>query len=432
MHREGFVQRARSRRGTTLALIVGSLTAIVSVVALAVDAGMIYDNRRRVQAAADAAALAAASDLYQNYPTNSGADTSGTGSASALATASANGYSNNGTLGSPVGGQSVVTVNIPPQSGPFASTAGYAEVIVTYYQPRGFSAIWDSTPVTVSGRAVAQGLWTTIGNGIILLDPTGQGSLDTSGNGNLTVNGSIVVDSDSGKAVIASGNAEIKAADFYIVGSPGTVVTGNGKLVGVIDSGVNPTPDPLAYLPEPSTSGLTVQSSSAYSKGGNYTVTLNPGVYTGGISFSGNGNVTLNSGIYYLNGGGFSVSGNVSLSGSGVMLYNAPGTGNGTISISGNGSITMSPPTSGLYQGISIFQDRTSTNSLSISGNGSMTMTGTFYAAMATFNISGNGGTNVIGSQYISYNLVTSGNGNINVEWSSGSTSHTRSITLVE
>src|SRR5262249_2518139 len=96
---------------------------------------------------------------------------------------------------------------------------------------------------------------------------------------------------------------------------------------------------------------------------------LQPGVYKGGISVSGTGNLTLSPGVYYMDGGGFSFSGQGSLTGNGVMIYNAPGNGNSdNISVSGQGSINISAPTSGIYQGVTFFQDRTSSVGGSVSG----------------------------------------------------------------
>ena len=80
----------------------------------------------------------------------------------------------------------------------------------------------------------------------------------------------------------------------------------------------------------------------------------------------------MNSGIYIIEGGGFTVSGNASVTGSGVMIVNAgskyPTTGGtyGSITLSGNGSYNLSPPTSGTYAGIVIFQTRDNTKALTV------------------------------------------------------------------
>jgi hypothetical protein len=94
--------------------------------------------------------------------------------------------------------------------------------------------------------------------------------------------------------------------------------------------------------------------------------------------------------------------------------------------------VNITPPTSGLYTGISIFEDRTSTAPINITGQGNMNISGTFYAASAALNITGNGGVNVIGSQYISYNLNVTGNGSININWNATTTARTRLIGLME
>src|SRR5579872_78215 len=86
-----------SRRGGSVTpLAVLSLTLLVSVVALVVDGGSLMEERRHAQATADAAALAAAADLYANYGTNGGADPKSTAAASAQAIANANGFTNDG------------------------------------------------------------------------------------------------------------------------------------------------------------------------------------------------------------------------------------------------------------------------------------------------------------------------------------------------
>ena len=133
------------------------MTALLGMVAVLVDGGLLFAERRHAQATADAAALAAASDLYYHYlyyngaiNTSPGTDRGGTAAASAKGVASANGYTNDGTSSS-------VTVNIPPASGNFIGKAGYAEVIVTWYQRPGFSQIFGTGSIPVSARAVAQG-----------------------------------------------------------------------------------------------------------------------------------------------------------------------------------------------------------------------------------------------------------------------------------
>jgi hypothetical protein len=410
------------------------LSVLIGVAAISLDGGMATTERRHAQATADAAALSAAADLFANYQTNNGHDTNGSALASALATAAANGYSNNGT-------QSVVTVRVspqPPLQGDPTITdasgnlkAGYAEVTVQFNQPRFFSAIWGQGTLPITARAVARGTWTVFNTGVLLLDPGGKGALTASGNGNLMVTGApVILNSNNGSAAIVNGNGNITAPAFDFAGSPGFATSGGGQLNGPISSGVTPSGDPLAVIPPPNPSSLPLQTGGKISS--STSVTLNPGLYVGGLQISGQGTVTMLPGIYYMAGGGFSLTGQASLVGNGVMIYNAPANPSDVINISGQGSVTLSPMTTGIYQGISIFQDRNSTAALSISGNGSMNITGTFYAAQAALSISGNGGSNVIGSQYVSFDLSLGGSGGITINWSAATTARTRLFGLVE
>jgi hypothetical protein len=414
-----------SRRGTIAVLTAVCLTVMMAALAIALDGGTLLAERRHAQAGADAAALAAACDLYDNYWTYSGTDPNGTALASAIDTAKANGYSNDGT-------NSVVTVNIPPKSGDYLGRAGYVEVIVQYYQSRSFSNIFATGPIPVQARAVALGMPVAADVGILVLDPTGKGAFNTQGGGSSTVNGTpVVVDSNNPEAAIAGGGGTLTAQEFDITGGYST--TGGAQFNGPIHTGRQPMPDPLADLPEPDPSTMSNQSTKKiqFTQGSQ---TLSPGVYKGGISVSGSGSLTLMPGIYYMDGGGFSFSGMGSLQGTGVMIYNAPGNGNsGGISVSGQGSMVLSGPTSGVYAGITFFQDRTSNVTGNIQGAGGATsITGTFYFAGAQLNISGNGGMSNIGSQYISKDLTLGGNGGINVNWNPYNVGRKRSIFLVE
>ena len=178
-----------------------SMGVLMAVLALVTDGGILLVERRHAQATADAAALAAASDLYAKWYTNSGVDSGGTANASALAVASANGYTNDNT-------RSTVTVSIPPTSGTFASKAGYVEVDVTYNIPRGFSGVFGSGAIPVSARAVARGVVQGSSAAVLLLSLNASPALSAGGNGSLNVtDGSVVVDSDASNAISASANA---------------------------------------------------------------------------------------------------------------------------------------------------------------------------------------------------------------------------------
>jgi hypothetical protein len=421
------------RDGTVVIAAAFSMVAILACVALSVDGGMALDTRRQSQAVADAAALAAAGELYATCFTKHGLDPDGTIAALARRVATDNGYED---------GVNGVTVDvfIPPQTGPFAGQPGHAEVVISTEQDRHFSTIYGSRdPVRVGFRAVARGTRNAVRNGIIVLNPTAKGALSSGGGAGAAVGGSasVIVNSNNSEAMIANGGGSLSAPQFDVSASaPGYATPGGGQFVGTINTGVEPTPDPLRFIPAPDPSTMTVQSTKKLQFSSANSVTLQPGVYIGGVSISGKGSVILAPGVYYMQGGGFTFGGQGSLTGSGVMIYNDPSSNSDNINLTGQGAVNLTPPTSGPYQGISLFQRRSGDPQppLNITGNGTapMYITGTFYAAGALLNVTGNGSQDTIGSQYISDTLSLGGNGTFNVNWDPQLVPGIRQIWLVE
>jgi hypothetical protein len=387
---------------------------MMGIVAIVIDGGLLLDQRRRCQAAADAAALAAAEQLFADWNADAGKDPKDTAQAAGLANAAANGFSNDGST-------SVVTVNCPPKSGLFVDTPGYAEVIIQFNQSRGFSGVFGSGNLPVRARAVARALWAPFNNGVIVLHPTAANALFANGNGNTFVrNANIIVDSNNSMAASTAGNAVISDVGkaIYITGTnPGYSGTFNGTVL----TGQPPVPDPLAYLPQPDPKTMSVQ---AVPSGNN--ITLQPGRYVGGLSFSGQTTVTMSPGIYYMDGGAFTFAGQGSLYAAGVMIFSTAG-----LSITGQGSVTLSPPTSGIYKGISYFQDRSASATCLIAGNGGYNITGTLYVAGGLTDLQGNGDAS-IASQVVTLLMTSGGNGVTNIVWNAGTSAPTRIICLVE
>jgi hypothetical protein len=396
-------------------LVAISLVAILAVVAIALDGGLLLDNYRRVQSAADAAALAAADDLFNSYRTNNGLDSSGTAKASALSTAGANGYSNDGVT-------SVVTVNIPPKSGNFVGKAGYAEVVIQFTQKRNFSSIFGSGDLPVTARAVAHG---NPGNiGILILNPHLQGACEIDGNVNILNGGQIFSNSDN---TIPNDAASNFASGSIFVNNTATLSTGGLNVLSSLvnqgtinytnNGGLNyykaPMADPLASIPEPAASGLTNHGSVNITS----TTTLQPGIY-GDITIGSSGGrggrggsaptVTLAPGIYYLdNGGSFTLNAG-SIQGTGVMIFNNTG-GDSVFGMSNpaGGPINLTPPTptsggtwpsgttSATYNGISYWVPRSSTSEYHLESAFPVTMSGSFYAQGGEFDFRPDGASTV-------------------------------------
>lgn len=447
-----------SRKGVVAVFVAVMLTGLVGVAALSLDGGLVYLHLRQARTTADAAAMAAACELFENYPKYQGLDGKGSAQQAALTIAKGNGYENDGTV-------SKVEVHIPPISGTYAGRPGYVEVKVIYQMTRAFSRIWGTEPIPIHARAVARGAWVGSSAGVIILDYDDKASLNAQGNGAFTeTGGPVIVNSNNPSAVLVSGNGKMIAPEFHITG--GVQLGGNATfetapVPGKIYTGMHPTPDPLAYLPPPPIPPDGIMTVTNLGQG-NKRYTLTPGRYSNLPTFNTGDEVILKQasaggqGIYYIDSGGFKSTGatitmDPNTTG-GVMLYNAPsGTNNSQkIQITGNpaGTVNLSPLTDGPYAGIVLWQDRTSPVDVLLEGNGNFSIRGTFYAAGAKLNINGNAkmdtgffldeqgakiyGASRIGSQFISKNLSLGGNGNIFIRYFGPEVARTRIITLVE
>ena len=258
--------------------------------------------------------------------------------------------------------------------------------------------VLGTAPITVSvahgsGAPTSVSATATIGTSIFALNPTLSGSVTLSGSASLTLGGALIVDSNSTSGLAVSGAPRITAGSIRIVG--GYSSSGSPTLSPSPTTHVATIADPLAALPVPANPGGTVQSAVI---GGASTVTLNPGLYSQ-ITISGSASVHLNPGVYIIKGGGLTLSGAARLTGSGVLIYNAgssfPSGGGafGGIAISGSASATLSPASTGVYAGITLFQSRDNNHALSFSGAAQTGISGFVYAQTALVTLAGSAST---------------------------------------
>jgi Flp pilus assembly protein TadG len=389
-----------------------SIAVLLGFLALATDVGILLNDRRQMQSAADCAAVAGALEL--NYAVADGYATQRAGAqAAANAAATTNGYTN--------GANTTVTVNNGPNVGPHAGSAAYVEVFIRQNVPTLFMKLFTRTATTITVRAVA-GLgvnngciWTLGGTGTDI-SQTGSGSLDVS-------TCTIFDDSSSGSALTQTGSGSITARSIGIVGN--YTKTGSGTISPTPVTGILAASDPLASLVVPSIStGSGCQPAQNFSGSG--TFSLNPGCYNG-VSITGSGSLTLNAGNYVINGnlsstgsstvtlgaGNYTVNGNFSMTGSGALslgagLYITNGnlglTGSGALSgtgvsfyttgqtsVTGSSSVNLTAPTSGTYNGVLFFQSRTDSNTISITGSSALNLQGIIYAPDAALTFTGSG-----------------------------------------
>jgi hypothetical protein len=203
------------------------------------------------------------------------------------------------------------------------------------------------------------------------------------GTASISTNCPVYVDSSDAMALDKTGSGNITAT-VDIVGNYKQV--GSGSITPAPNTGQSSVADPLAGLAVPSFSGC---DQTNYSTSGS--PTLNHGVYCGGISITGSGTITLNPGIYIMNGGGFSKVGSANIIANNVMIYNTATSGHtmGAISVAGSGTLTMSAMTTGTYEGVLFFQDRTQSIGATVNGSTSSVVTGTLYFPAANLTYTG-------------------------------------------
>ncbi len=251
----------------------------------------------------------------------------------------------------------------------------------------------------------------TMGQSLIVLDPTAGGALSISGNASIKLSGGVYVDSSSSSAILASGNAAISAAVIDVHGAVSKSGDASFSPAAVTKAAI--VNDPLSGLAVPSETGL--MNYGSYNLSGNSSGSIKCGIYST-ITVSGDASLTMSAGIYIITGGGFSVSGNASVTGTGVTIYNAnstfPSSGGttGAISLSGNGTFKLTPATTGTYANLLFIQPAANTHVLTYSGNAMAGVSGTIYAPSAGLVESGNAQLNasiIVDTITLSGNAIT-------------------------
>ena len=393
------VRRAwRDESGAYVVIFALAAPALIGIAGLASEGGLWLYQHQKLQGAADSAALSGAT-LHGITPAQDlNLQTKGV--------AATYGY-DTGTPGTSV------TVNTPPSSGNFTTNNKAVEVIVSVSQPRLLSAIFTTTPLTITARAVA--VAGNAGNGCVLsLDGTASGATSSQGSSAITLTGCAVFD-DSANAtgLVNGGSATINAESVNVVGgvSGGSgITTTNG-----VHTGILPVADPYAAVVPPAYSGCDATSTVLHT-----TVTLNPGVYCNGFKLNAGANVTLNPGIYYFDRGAFSVAGGATLQGTGVTLVFTSSTGSNyaTATINGGATVNLTAPTTGTMAGLVAYGDHNMPlgTQFKFNGGAGQTMTGAIDVSKGDLFYAGNTGAGSSGClQLIGDTVSFTGNSNLAV-----------------
>jgi Putative Flp pilus-assembly TadE/G-like len=374
--------KRNSEAGQTLVFVAFGMIIIGAILGLAIDMGYMRFLKRRIQTAADSAAIAGAAEIeYGDFQ------------AAAWADSASNGFTN-GSSGV------TVTVNNPPQSGPNQGNPNYVEVLISKTQPTFFIRIvpGGATNSTVEARAVAQ-LGNAKGCIYTLLPSPGSITIGTAGRhgGGAILNAPNCAIIDNGDLISLGGRDSITAS---AIGVAGTVQ--GSTFTPTPQQGIVQATDPLAYLSAPAApicngaSTQTITTDSVVNPGActivvgglNCTaspnVVFNSGTY-GGVTICGGSNVVFNSGVYaFTKSPGLSIGGTGSVTGIGVTFYN---TNNTSISITNTGTVTLTGHSGGPYAGVLFYQDRNDFSPATLDGGSNPSFEGALYFPSATLRI---------------------------------------------
>jgi hypothetical protein len=398
-----------------MALAALLMPVVVGALAMALDGGVLYLQRRQAQTAADASALAGAYAIYN-----------GSNFTVAQSTAITMGTQNGFTI---------------PKANVTQPTSTQIAVTVTSSPPRFFSGLWGTGSLSVSASATAQassGSSSTTPystSAVVLLDPSASGSLYLAGSAQIMASAGIQVNSSSTTAVNAN-NAGGTSSPINVVGR--TTTSSGGFLTGTVTTGVASVGNPLSSISTPTNPGSsTNQNSHMNSYPGYGSYTMQPGQYTSSVSLGNGGTFTMNPGLYYFTSGAdLTIANGATLTGSGVTIYMDSGS---TISFQGGTTTTLSASSSssgGTIPGVVYMQNPTSTASPSFANGTNVNLTGTFYAAAAPLSFAG-GNISQFASQVVVDSINLSNDAQITVNYSSSkvaskSSGYTYPVALVQ
>ncbi len=360
----------RDRQGSVITLGALLFPVLLGLGALAVDCANLYYNKSKVQMAADAASLGAASALPDTAAATSRAlDLVGLNTPASFGTLS---KAQDVKVGIWDASAKTFTPNSTSPNAVQVSThrtAANGNPVFTF-----FGRLAGTTQLEVNGQAIAVKYGGTC---VRVLDRTAAGAFSQSGSGSSTLNCSLQVDSSSPTAARTQGTPTVTSTKQLCV-------TG-----GYSGSGWSPVPttgcrvlgDPLASIPEPAAPSTPCAAPVGNAMASNCTL-------TGSVSFG--GTISLQSGLYYLRSANVTITSASTLTGSDVMIFVDASS---TLTIGGGGTVSLSAAASGTYAGILIFQSRATpaSTTVSINAGGSLSLNGTLYAPSSTLSLGANG-----------------------------------------
>ena len=357
----GLRQIRNDRQGSIAVQTVMLLGALLSFAALGLEISMTFAEERRMQAAADAAVIAAARPGY----------TAARSAIQAVAIAGSYGFKN---------GQDNVTVsfNSPPSVGTFAAGAG--EVVIAKNAKARFLALFSKTPIRLTVRAIAT--QQSLSAGCLL-------ALNATSANSIVVRNSSAINNSSCELAANSSNASALTVEnksnilgpIYVVGGMvrlnNTVVSGTPQ---VLNAGT-PVTDPYESVQLPTATGTC--KSGAVSG----VQTLTAGNFCTGIAAQNGSTITLAPGVYYINGS-FTLGQGSTFTGTGGVTLILKSFS--SFSIPNGSTLRLTAPLYGATAGIAITtQGTVTTPTLAINNNSNFVIEGAVYLPKWTISVSG-------------------------------------------
>ncbi len=427
------MDKYKTENGQALVLLVFAMVVLIGFVALAIDGGMVYSDRRRAQNAADAAALSGAGEIAHNwgdlYETCGGADTA------AKSAAQANAVTNGFTIDSNLGNKNGVTTDCV-YGIKFVDHID-VQVMITHPTQTALVHFVYSGPLLNTVEAIARVYPSKPvgeGNSIISLTDECQGNQK-----GVVFGGGIDVYVSNGGGIFSNSCLILNGHSGDVtVEEPGTISYFN--LGGYTNNGMTVDPDPQHVYaknkPEVDEPNCSKYSSKTNMPGGN-NVTIGPGLYKEIKMTSANASLTMNPGLYCVEDE-FTFNGET-LNGSGITI-SIIGDKKG-LSISSSSEVHLSAPpadcggtcTGNAVEGLLLYVNPAHNVDVGLMGNSFSTFSGTVYAPGSQVKIGGTpalgdpNGTVDYATQIIGDTVKVAGTADITIVYDEGQFAHTHS-----
>ena len=359
-----------------------SSPALIAAVGVAIDFGTYSMKMGQLQAAADAAAIAATKELALAPST--------TQSIQSVAVAYVDAQLGQAPAAAPAPKAMAMSGAAPPPPTNGVTTEvvidkvnGTVKVKVTEYWSPFFAHFLGADITPIKSNATAQ----LAGDSkicVLTLEPSAFAAIYMVKNATIQANGcGLYSNSTNSSGIYMNAGTSISAS---IICSAGGVYGKSSAKIGNVLTDCPVTPDPLASLAAYKFGGCDYQIKKITSG----VSVLNPGVYCGGIEVGGNAKVTFNPGNYVVKDGFFNVKGSASVKGKNVAFFLTGALG--LISFTNDATIDLSGAETGELAGLLFFEDPTikSLRTHYISANHANNLTGTIYLPNSNLSIDPN------------------------------------------